>query len=190
MKKLILILLIICSVTSYAEPYSRGPISTQLGFSGSTISGYGLSFWLNFGDVVRLKTTGFYFYNEDNWSDFELYGVGGAELQFLVYKSELSTVYIFGGASLWYNEDRNEFNILTENQEIIKKRTGDKLESYTAGIGVGYEYLLWDNLLINLDVGVQYQDSRTTYFYDLFTINPHITKSFGLGAGLGISYLF
>lgn len=187
----ILLILIICAASGNAaetEAPEYSSVRHQLGFAGSSISGYGFTYHICFEDFFRIKLAGFFYYDEDNWSDYQIDAVGGAETQFFIYRAENSTVYFFLGASYWYFEDINEFTYMLDDVRITR-RSGELAKKYCGGLGLGYEFIFWDNIALNIDVGFQYKRESMKFHSDWIFINPRVQKSFSFGAGLGVGII-
>ncbi len=196
MKKAIIILLALLTVSSLSAKESI--MHNQLGGSASTFSGVGISYKYIFNNIWAAKTTVFIYYNSDgnnnsnHRDNTDLFGIIGGEVQYYVHHSKHTGLYLLFGFSEWYEENTNniyDYNLNQYTTDLSK----DFRRMFNIGPGFGLDLIIWDNIVLNFDVGFVYSIenndySGSSYYYD--NSNSNNQNSFTYGGGVGLSYRF
>ena len=199
MKKLIIILFLLGSLTMFAQDQvikiKQNPLLTKensIGIRYSGISGYGLSMQRRFADNYTLKFTGLIHYDEyikgeedDILVDRKniLYDFG-FELQRDIFKTDGMRVSALGGIYFSSEENKDdERNEITD--EIVSRGENFFKDRIAGGIGVSIEFYVKDKISVNFDFGYVFNNTEGDEEESPFTENK--TQ---LGLGVGLSYLF
>ena len=160
-------------------------IKHGIGFAGSMMSSYGLSYQYSFSPISRMEASAFFFMNSDesendeyNYNNTRSYGSVGVEYHHLLAARRHGKLFYMAGAgySFYTNEDEDPY---WDNNE--------KDRGYALGTGVIIEgYAKSMNLTFNLDIGVAYR--RT--LEDVGSDSEGVRKYFGIAIGAGIYYNF
>lgn len=191
MKKLgllIVILLISFSIVKSADIEEKAKEKIEwpknrIGLTGSTFTGYGLTYYRHFGEKFTAKICLFAFGENrndeyDQSSNFQ--SIVGTELQYTLHQTKYTRLHIFTSFSFWYDE--NDYGQY-QNQSLSIDRM------YTPGIGFGFEFLAWGRISFNLETGIQARYEVNSNYY-VNSSKTNYPKSYGFGIGGGISYAF
>ncbi len=159
----------------------------QAGLGFSNISGGVINYQLEINPQTAFKFGGLVYYNSDNPpDDLDLVGNLGVEYQHNLIKERNKRLYLLGGISFWYMQDKaTRFETINDIKYKIVKNDIKKL--LNAGLGVGYEYKIHPQIALSFDIGGFYQyavqnDSEFLWLFDrVGTGNSAPSISFGIG---------
>ncbi len=158
----------------------------QIGVSGSTISGLGISYQYIFSDKYRIKMTGLYLNEDYNNYERTTLASAGIEGQRSLYKSEKMRLYGFVSGS-WYLKKDAEFYYPDYSSSSARNR-------YTGGAGLGVEMLTAGRIAFTIDIGLSYALQKYHHKSNIYySSNDEYRRSevgFGIGGGIGIGYQF
>jgi hypothetical protein len=179
MRFLILSVLILASSTAVAQEFAEGLSPHQAGLAASSITGYGAAYSYDLSRDYRIKTKLlFYFRNSENSNKSSTF-LGGLEFQRTLQTSSITRFYaLIGGYMYNYH---NEYS----DQLQSGFNSSYSEHNYVAGIGIGFDVLVFGHIVINLDAGAQYY----TISYSPSTYSS-ASQEFGFGGGGGIMYRF
>lgn len=218
MKKLIIILIIsaiaVMNVFSQALKSTKDELfnpKNRIGFSGSMISGWGLTYQHNF-DPLAVKAVVFYYYYKNgdgtssydqvdliggpfNYNDKQALGSFGLELKYYVFKSRYVNLYPFIGGSYWFDNNESLYTEYRYENNVPKTYVytrQDNTGSFMGGAGFGFELIAGKYVAFNFDIGLSYRNSqiaRDNYAY------PPVRQDlediyFGVAVGGGVSFAF
>ncbi|MDC1067921.1 hypothetical protein OAQ99_02040 [Candidatus Kapabacteria bacterium] len=182
MKFTILLLLLTFFSTSYSSTRNK------TGITASTVSGTGVVFSHRFNKDWFLELNAFAFYNqEENKQKAELHLMSGFELQRNIWFVGKNRLYGLIGFSNWHIE-RTEDIIKTINDIETVNTKYDINRIFNIGLGIGWEYNLYNKLYISLSTGLQYQNSDPFQIGILIDRNPNGTTYFGPSFGLSLKF--
>jgi len=178
----------------------------KIGFAASMFSGHGVSYQRHILDNYRIEITtsiygldnnyqrynDFEFENEPKASNFILFSIG-FEIQKVIYSTQRIKLIAFTGFSYWSDVEENVTETYDDTKPLTYSSNHNK-KSYVVGLGIGGEYRINNELVIDLDLGFIYQN-KITLFYDeskpLDQTNTNNVKSvLGFGIGGGVYYAF
>jgi len=159
----------------------------QAGLGFSNISGGIINYQLEISPQTAFKFGGLVYYNSENPpDDLDLVGNFGAEYQYNLIKESNKRLYLLGGISFWYMQDKEtRFETINDIKYKIVKNNIKKL--INAGLGIGYEYKIHSQIALSFDIGGFYQfavqnDSDFLWLFDrVGTDNSAPSISFGIG---------
>ncbi|MDQ1267351.1 MAG: hypothetical protein QG635_2505 [Bacteroidota bacterium] len=188
---LILLNFLIAASSTFAEDivektFESGFLQNRIGVSGSTISGYGLTYQRFISPDMALKLLGFFYLNQkSNDKDYnEVYSVG-IELKPTISTWKVITVYGILGAGYWGYD-------YSTPAETYKEATIERFGSYNLGLGLGLEILAGRRIGFNFDLGFKYQIYKEIPYKSYTTVMPDYQdgRYFGFAFGAGITYAF
>ena len=164
----------------------------QAGLGFSNISGGIINYQLEMNPKTALKVGGLVYYNSENPpDDLDLAGNIGFEYQYNLTKDWANRLYLLGGVSFWYMQDKEtRFETINDVKYKIVKNNIKNL--INLGTGIGYEYKIHPQIAISFDLGVFYQlslqnDSDFIWLFDRVGSNQ---SALSISFGLGIRYSF
>lgn len=166
---------------------NSGSNSSFIGFSGSSISGAGLSCQYIFNDNYRIAFTGIYLYADHDITGSSDYNKDveyeedynfGLELQKTVFsantgKRSVFRVYVMCGAAFWS---------LKESGHYVSGGLPyyDHNRYYSAGIALGANFLLANHIYVGAHAGYNFE----------YNIEPKSKRYAGFGGGGGLGFEF
>lgn len=150
-----------------------------VGMSASSISGAGFSYKYKINEDWTTKSSAFLL-GDKNSDGTDLNYNLGSEIQFNLFTTKKSRLYILTGGSYWYSKDEYQ-DIIYGDKGIIESSEAKKRidEDFHLGIALGIEAITFDNISINFDFGYHYLNSLSDADYEI-----------GFGGGIGIGYTF
>lgn len=185
MIKLIVFISFLSFAIANAQEQEDRKFHHQIGVSGSTISGIGISYHYIFSDNYRVKFTGFYYHEgaSRNESDYDYTIVDlGIEGQKTIYKTNRTRLYGFLGAGYDIEKDEEAYY-----QRYSYPRT---VIRYSGGGGAGFELLAAERVAFSLNIGLAYSYTGWRYFSNTSATTYRSEVSFGIGGGLSFGYQF
>ncbi len=161
----------------------------RIGLTGSTFTGYGLTYYRHFGEKLVGKICFFAFGTADesggNSNDMRI--ITGGELQYNLHRTKYSRLHIFAAFSYWHDENKYDAWSREENYSYYQIE-----RNYVSGIGFGFEFLAWKIISFNIETGILYRYgiNTETNSPDISNNSVSYPKSFGFGIGGGITYAF
>ena len=164
----------------------------RVGFTYSTLTGYGLTYLRAFDNGFSLKSQLFIYGDVDSKANkvdgqyshlmFEI----GAELQYNLVKYSSNRFYVLCGAFYNYDDESNSKSIYPYNYSDINRL-------YNIGIGFGFETLIINHISIALDGGYYGNIKVNTFSDDNFSNNgdsAYNNTKVGFGFGFGVSLYY
>ncbi len=130
-------------------------VSHQIGLKLSDLSGGGLCYQVQF-DLVAFEVSGYVDYNASpNYSE-EQY-ILGFEGQIAFERRE--TWRIYGLAAVWnlYRQEVVDFSLPNPSMIVRQITTTERFET---SLGIGAEWLIWDNLALDIDAGFSFANEQ------------------------------
>jgi hypothetical protein len=170
------------------------PLNNKLGFAGSMMSGYGISYEYALNNIYTIEFTGSIYGRggKDNtnysYSNPYLTATLGMELQRNFFSNSVSRFYGLAAVSYWL-----------DNTEYYNSTDYRHERNYVFGLGLGWEITIAKRLVINLEGGYLYRNTTifdSMDYYDNrtgqkvsgpYSANPY---EFSFGIGGGIYYAF
>ncbi len=211
MKKVIILLaLVLCVSSIQAQPIGTkyDAPKNRIGFSGSMISGWGLTYQRQF-DPIAVKFVAFYYYFKNgtgqnnnttilqgpfyNYNEQGSFGSFGVEVKYNVFESKYVNIYPFLGASYWFDNSENP-DYYYDNKKMVSTsylRTS-KSNTYNLGGGLGMELLAGKYIAFNFDIGMKYLNTQQTATNYDSPVNFKDSQDiyFGFGVGGGVTFAF
>lgn len=186
----------ICSAQdSTNENEAIVPLNNKLGFAGSMLSGYGLSYAYNISKVYTVEFTGS-IYGEGGSKDVNTYSnpfivaTVGMEFQRNFYANPNFRFYGLAGLSFWL--DNTTYYYENTSGDIY-----DNEHSYVGGLALGWELTIAKRFVINLEGGYLYRSTSNVGRENDYSSGQKVlrnysrsTYSIGFGVGGGIYYAF
>lgn len=164
----------------------------QAGLGFSNISGGLINYQIEIDPLTALKFGGLVYYNSDNPpDDLELVGNLGFEYQYNLKKDWNTRLYVLGGLSFWYLQDKStRFETINDIKYKIVQNKIKKL--INAGLGIGYEYNIHPKVALNFDLGGFYQFTiqNESDFLWLFDRVGNKDSEISISIGIGIRFAF
>lgn len=159
----------------------------QIGVSGSTISGLGISYQYIFSDNYRVMCTGFYISDgasSDTWPE-SVIASAGIEGQRTLLKNNTIRLYGLLGLAYFFNGDYR-------SGKLVYSYNSRKQNTYNGGGGVGMEMIALGRIALHVEVGLVYSFSETKYDPPggLSSPNPGFKSEVGIGIGGGLGFGF
>ncbi len=167
--------------TIFASNLFAQNLTHTVGMSASSISGAGFSYKYKINEDWAVKSTSFIVGNKNDGGS-DLHFNFGSELQYDLYQTKKSRLYILAGGSYWYSKDEYQNNIYGDKEpvELIETNRVKNIDKdLQLGIALGIEAITFDNISINFDFGYQYSNSLNDSDYEI---------SFGGGVGIGYTF--
>ena len=130
-------------------------VSHQIGLKISDLSGGGLCYQVQF-ELLAFEVSGYVDYSASpNYTD-KLY-VLGFESQIAFERRE--TWRIYGLAAIWnsYRKEVYDLNFPKPSPATQQVTTTERFET---SIGIGAEWLIWDNVALDIDAGFSYANEQ------------------------------
>lgn len=162
----------------------------RIGVSGSTFTGYGLTYYRHFGNKFVGKICMVAYGSSDGYDNNskEFTYIIGTEFQYNIKQTKFSRLHLFAAFSNWYDENSYMSGIKIND---YKNLSIDR--EYVVGIGFGVEFLAWHIISFNLETGLMGRFGVNTNFEDNqmgMYVSKSYPKVYGFGIGGGISYAF
>jgi hypothetical protein len=198
--KAIIVLIFAIGMNTQAEARINRLPRFHVGVNMSTMSGPGLHVQADINRLISIKgVIGGYFedYEPPGSSDIDrqfyddltdLYIIPGAELQFSIDRSDKRKLYAFYAFSFWDFSQIESFDLRVENDIPIRSYESKETISRNHSIGLGYEMIFDNGLVIQGSLGYQYQYSTGSGFGYLVDRSPDGNIDNGLGLGVAIAY--
>ena len=158
--------------------------SNRIGFTYSTLSGYGLTYLHTLDNGFSFKTQLFIYgeiNNDDDFVNADVWGAIGGELQYNIKNFKRNRLYALVG--FYFDYDYSEFGLRYATELSIKRL-------YNGGIGVGFETLVLKNISLALDGGYYGRIIRGNYKDANKPSKIDLEVGFGFGFGVSLYYNF
>lgn len=190
MHKLLIIFLFSGIMALTAQGQTATAFHHQIGVSGSTISGMGISYQYIFTDNYRMKLSGFVLSSTAStiYDSDDLYSSIGLEGQKTLFLTEATRLYVLLGVGMY--RERSQY--FPENGFSSYARTEN---TYTGGTGFGIELIAAERISFHFDVGLAYTFKERKYA-SIDGSTPPVSPTFrsevgiGIAGGLGFGYRF
>ena len=190
MHKLLIIFLFSGIMALTVQGQTAPAFHHQIGVSGSTISGMGISYQYIFSDNYRMKLSGFVLNSTAStaYSSDDLYSSIGLEGQKTLFLTEATRLYVLLGVGMY--RERSQY--FPENGFSSYARTEN---TYTGGTGFGIELIAAERISFHFDVGLAYTFKERKYA-SIDGSTPPVSPTFrsevgiGIAGGLGFGYRF
>ncbi|KAA3596264.1 MAG: hypothetical protein DWQ06_15440 [Calditrichaeota bacterium] len=156
-------------------------LTHTVGMSASSISGAGFSYKYKINEDWAVKSTSFIIGNKNDGGSDLYFNLGG-ELQYDLYQTKKSRLYLLAGGSYWYSKDEYQNDIYGDKEpfELIETNKMKRIdEDFNLGVALGIEAITFDNISFNVDFGYHFINSLKDSNYEI-----------GFGGGVGIGYTF
>jgi hypothetical protein len=183
MLKAIICVCILSFVNVTAQEQNEQEAYHQIGVSGSTISGYGISYHYIFSDNYRMKFTGFYLFEGASRTEYDYDATRvsfGVEGQKTISKTNITRLYGFLGAG--YNLKRGESR--------YKYFEHFDYADYSGGAGLGIELLAASHIVFGLNLGLVYSFEGRKFISNAVGNSYRSNVSLGFGGGLNLGFQF
>lgn len=144
-------------------------VSHQIGLKISDLSGGGLFYQVQF-DLLAFEVSGYVDYSASPDYTDKTY-VLGFEGQFAFERRE--TWRIYGLAAIWNSYRREVFDPSFPNPPTPTRQV-TTTERFETSIGIGAEWLIWDNLALDIDAGFSFANEQAGR-------NKELSPSMGAG---------
>lgn len=162
--------------------------NNRVGFTYSMMTGYGLTYLRHFDNGLALKTQLFAYgsIDDNSSSSSEIDVAFGLEVQYTIKKFNKTRFYILGGG--YYN-----YELMTDNWNGVDDDRTEAMKNI--GIGVGFEFLAFNQLSFAIDGGYYGEFTKKTsnninYIEGKPILIPVETNPIQFGFGFGISGYF
>lgn len=212
MKKYFLIIgIFICSSFLFAQtPAPAAKLfenpNNRIGFSGSMISGWGLTYQRNF-NPIAVKAVAFYYYYKDgtgnlsnqvitgpamNFDQQGSIGSFGLEFKYYVFESKYVNLYPLIGFSYWLENTETPSYYWDKNNKEYSILRESKSNTWNLGAGFGIEVIAGKYVAFNFDIGMKYLNTqKNEHNYESPpVIVPTEDIYFGIAVGGGVSFVF
>lgn len=184
MLKYLIFIIVVTFSGAFAQGQTQQP-NHQIGVSGSTISGFGISYHYILSEDYRVKLTGLYYFEGASRTEYDYdvtrvsFGIEGQKSLFKTSKTRL-----YGFLGIGYNLKKE-----SDSYGSMYSYPGE-INLYSGGMGVGFEILAAGHIAFGLNAGLVYSFEERRLTSSLFGTSYHSEVGFGFGGGLNFGYQF
>jgi len=170
----------------YIDEGSFQDYDNKIGFAASMFSGIGISYQRHIQNGFRIEFTASIYGSGGEKSTFEgskssdMYYTIGMEIQKVLYNSQEAKMYVFAGTSYWFDKTNYIGPQVNSIYSIYD-------ENYVFGLGVGFQYSISSQIILDIEGGYLYRESYET---DSREQPDDGTYYLGFGIAAGVYFAF